>query len=152
MQTRRFHIQAGDIDGLVLDCISASLDGLRLGTTDISLIDGNQARDYAALFGESAKSFSFFPLLIQVLVTADSQMLSVATLSIGTNGPSFDNILSPTLLTGLTSTGRQSIFLPSPGSNIATYGSTVTAKVTIAGIGTLLSLQVSVIGAFQPAL
>lgn len=152
MQTRRFHIQAGDIDGLILDCLSATVDGLQLGTSTINLIDGDQAKNYSSLFGESNKLFSFFPLLIQVLVTADAQMISVSTLSIGTNSPNFDNILSPTLLTGLTSTGKQSVFLPSPGSSVATYGSTVTAKITSIGIGSLLSLQVSVIGVFQPAL
>lgn len=151
MDTRRIHVEAGDIDGLILDRIEGSVDGMAMGATRVGTINGNQAQAYGALFGERDKQFSFYPFIVYVLVTEASAVLAVPTLSLGTNGPSYDNILGNTQLPGLTTAGKVGIFLPAVGGNGASFGMAIYANVTSAGAGGSLMLRVSLVGVFQVA-
>lgn len=149
MTKRMFHLLAGDMAGVMIDVLSARVNGLVVGTTLLASINNNQLQ-YSRQFGEAQKQFNFYPLLAHILVTNDSAVTGVATLSIGTNASTFDNILGPTLLTGLSLTNKQSVFLPAAGANIVLFGTDINVNVTGAGLGTALQLAVSLLGVFQP--
>lgn len=150
MEKRNLQIVAGNIVGLVLDVVSGSINGLVSGAVNIATINGNQGMMYGAFFGEGDTQFNFKPLLIQVDVVSATGIISVPAISIGTNSPSYNNILAATTLTGLTMAGAHSIFLPTAGSMEAMYGEGIYANVTSVAVGTELTLAVDLIGAFQP--
>jgi len=150
MDTRTLHIGAGDIDGLVLDVISADINGLAGGPMLIGTINGVQSRNYSQFFGEGNVQFNFEPLMIQLEVQSATGVTLVPTVSIGTNAPNYNNILSALVLTGLSVAGAHTVMLPSPGGMEALYGQDIYANVTSVGLGTELTLSVDIIGTYQP--
>lgn len=150
MEKRNLHIVAGDVYGLVLDAISGTLNGLVSGAMYLATINGAQAATYSSFFGEPDTQFNFEPLMIQFEVASATAVISVPTVSIGTNSPTYNNILLAMALTGLTGAGSHTIVLPSPASMEALYGTDVYANVTGAGVDTELTIEVDVIGTYQP--
>jgi hypothetical protein len=146
MDRRLFHIGAGDIPGLVWDVLTTDLDGLALGSVLLATINGNQSNTYGALFSEQDTQFQFFPMFLHCYVRTAMLIVGVPTLSVGTNSPSYNDIIGATTLTGLSLAGRQSVYLPVAGGRTAAYGSDVYVNVTTAGIGTSLTLSASLIG------
>jgi hypothetical protein len=150
MKKRNLHIVAGEVCGLVLDAISGTVNGLVSGTMYLATIDGTQAEMYSSFFGEGDTQFNFEPLLIQFGVQSATGIISVPTVSVGTNSPTYNNILGAMALTGLTGAGSHTVVLPSPGSMEALYGTDIYANVTGAGVGTELTISVDLIGTYQP--
>lgn len=150
MEIRTLHIGAGDITGIVLDLITGNINGLVGGAVYLATINGGQAQNYSQYFQEPGTLFNFEPLLIQVEVESATGIISVPAISIGTNGPSYNNILSTMSLTGLTAAGTHTVVFPSPGSMEAMYGTDIYVNVTSVAVGTELTLSVDLIGTYQP--
>lgn len=149
MDRRLFHIGAGDISGFVMDLIGMNINALVSGATRLGVVNGDQATNYSRSFGEDDRQFNFYPFLIHISVDDASGIVQVPILSIGTNSPNFDNVLSATTLTGLSALRVQSVYLPNIGGAVVNYGGSVFANVTGVAIGTTLLLTVSVIGALS---
>lgn len=150
MKIRTLHIGAGDITGIVLDLITGNINGLIGGAMYIASINGAQSSNYSQFFQESDTQFNFEPLLIQIEVESATGIISVPAISIGTNGPNYNNILSTMSLTGLTAVGTHTVVFPSPGSMEALYGTDIYVNVTSVAVGTELTLSVDLIGTYQP--
>lgn len=150
MEVRTLHIGAGDITGLVLDVITADINGLVAGAMYIATINGTQAQTYSQFFGEPNTLFNFEPLLIQIEVESATGIISVPAISIGTNSPTYNNILTAMTLTGLSVAGAHTIVFPTAGSMEALYGTDIYVNVTSVGVGTELTLSVDLIGTYQP--
>lgn len=150
MDKRLFHIGAGDISGLVIDVITGALNGLVAGAAYFATINGMQSQNYSQFFGQSNTQFNFEPLLLQLEVASATGVVSVPTITIGTNAPNYNNILNTTPLTGLSTAGVRTITTPSPGSVRALYGEDIYVNVTSVGVGTELTLSIDLIGSFQP--
>lgn len=150
MKTRLFHIGAGDILGVVLDVITGNVNGLIAGAMYLATINGDQSQNYSRFFGEADTQFNFEPLLIQFEVESATGILSVPAISIGTNSPDYNNVLTAMTLTGLSVVGAHTVVFPSAGSMEAMYGTDIYVNVTSVGIGTELTLSVDLIGTYQP--
>lgn len=92
------------------------------------------------LFTIAMPTYDFFvPKTLSIIVTAATAITQSPTLSVGTNGTDYDNLLVQTPLTMLTSV--QQIFQVSPNvGNAIAAGSLVRTKISLAGIATALSL------------
>lgn len=150
MEKRNLQIVAGNISGLVLDVVSGMISALAMGAVYLATVNGAQADNYSAYFGEPDKRFNFEPFIIHIETEAAVGVVSAPAISIGTNAPNYNNILSTVTLSGLSAVGTHSLFLPSPGSMQAMYGQDIYVNITSAGIGTQLDLSVDLIGSFQP--
>ena len=143
---QNIHCQAGDVRGIVLDVLAVSVDATASGVTVLGILNGAQAA-YRAKFGQWNTSFDFRVFFVSLHVTAASGVLVVPTLSLGSNGTSYNDIMIGTALTGLSGAGKHSVFVPL-GSTTAPYGSTVACNVTTPATATALTLEVSLIGCF----
>lgn len=148
METQEIQIVKGNVTGIVLDVISGSINGLQMGAMYLATING--ATPYGQSFSQPDTHYNFEPLLIQIEVESATGIISVPAMSIGTNAPNYNNILTAMTLTGLSVAGAHTVVLPSPGSMEALYGTDIYANVTSAGVGTELTISVDLIGTFQP--
>lgn len=88
----------------------------------------------------------FVPTHAVFRCTVLTSFVSAATISIGTNAASFNNILAATLLTGLDGVG-ETFIVPLTGLCIAVAnGNQPTANVTIAASAGSMQVQVALVG------
>lgn len=88
----------------------------------------------------------FVPTGLYVTVTNTSGLSLVATVSVGTNSPNYNNICAAALLTGL-DTNNEILQLPLLGNlNSIAPGSAVYARVSIASTATTYDLNVAITG------
>lgn len=149
MDRRILHIGTGDINGIILDVLSATVDGLAGGTSRMTPNVNTALAEYSRAAGEPDSVFDFVPFFAHFEVIADSLVTLATTVSIGTNSPNWNNILAATVLTGLTTTGKQGVVLPALGYAKIANGDTANVKVTSVGLGVTLTLTANLFGAFQ---
>ena|SRR5438105_12245987 len=92
----------------------------------------------------------FFPLFVAIEATASSGILTVCACSVGSNSPTFDNILPITTLTGVIGVNTR-LLLPLTGTGLSTVApsTAVVLKVTTAATGGTQSVKVALLGFFD---
>lgn len=88
----------------------------------------------------------FVPMAIHIEPTTVTGLVSVSSLSIGTNSASYDNIVPITALTGLTSANIVLNLDPSLLSSSIATGTDIYVKITTVAVGTTYTLSISVLG------
>jgi len=138
---------------LVFMASVASADGVHIGgyLSKISVSGVNGKTQAATLIGTTEnQGRRFYPLFIMVEVTAANTIAVAATASVGTNASSYNNVLTASALTGLTSANASLAFVPtltaiasvSPGTGIF-------LNVTTGATATTCTLKASVLGYYE---
>jgi hypothetical protein len=99
------------------------------------------------VLGTTPSTSYLYPESVFVQLVAVSGALTLATFSVGTNSPNYDNILSSTLMTSLGLTLNKFIKIPlgASASTAIAAGSQVRANVTAIPVGTA-TIHVRVVG------
>lgn len=109
----------------------SGIDGTALGATSI---------------GTTAPVTRFVPLFVNLETTSTTGFVTVASISVGTNSTSFDNLLAITPMTGVIA-NNITIQLPVTALSSSVAASTgISVKVTTAAVATTYVLRASIIG------
>jgi len=89
----------------------------------------------------------FVPLYVVVELTAAAALTIVPTISVGTNGASYNNLLVATALTGISATNNV-VILAIPPSVITSVppGTPIKVNITIGATATTATVRVDVVG------
>ena len=90
--------------------------------------------------------FTFLPTLILLRVVAVSGFVSAATLSVGTNAATYNNIVPATATTGLNTVDQTWPILVVPLAPAVASGTGIRVNVTVASVATTLTADVWVLG------
>jgi len=94
---------------------------------------------------------NFYARVIRVVITSATAITVPATISIGTNSTSYNNILVATALTALTTVDTiLTIPLAAVSSLVASEGE-IYANVSVAALGTSISATIDIIGDYEGA-
>lgn len=88
----------------------------------------------------------FVPTSVMVYCSAATAITVAASISIGTNGATYDNLVAPGILSGLTAAGLFTIPVLTVGGTAATASTAVVLNITTAATGTSQTIEVDVIG------
>lgn len=89
----------------------------------------------------------FMPLQVIIECTAASAIVGAATISVGTNASSYNNLLAATALTGVTAANNMLGFnLPLVATSSVAANTAINVNVTIAATGTSQVARVDILG------
>lgn len=89
----------------------------------------------------------FMPLQVIIECTAASAIVGAATISVGTNASSYNNLLAATALTGVTAANNMLGFnLPLVATSSVAANTAINVNVTLAATGTSQVARVDVLG------
>lgn len=100
----------------------------------------------ATVIGTTDPKMRFVPLYVSAEPTGVSGLVTVSSLSVGTNSATFNNILVATALTGAITANflvNTPITALSPS---VVPGTSISVNITVGAVGTTYNLRVSVIG------
>lgn len=88
----------------------------------------------------------FVPTSVVVYCSAATAITVPASISIGTNGAAYDNMVAPSTLSALTAAGLFTVPVLTVGGTAATASTAVVLNITTAATGTSQTIEVDVIG------
>jgi hypothetical protein len=119
----------------------------------MSHLIGMIRRYTATMDGKTAGAVDLFttvkaihPLAIRTKLTVVSGLVSVCTLSIGTNAATYNNLILAVALTGLTTVGSYLQLTPVSPVLVIPAGTLVRANVTVVAVGTTYTLETALLG------
>lgn len=107
-----------------------NLSGTALTSIYLTTLNGGEAQS------------RFVPMYAQVITDTVSGLVSVATISLGTNATDYNNVVAASAMTGLTSAN---LFMPitiASGASSIAHGTDLYVKVTVAAVGTTYKFRV----------
>lgn len=121
--------------------------GRPLAVYSVTGIDGTVLNGTTTIFTTDSSSGRFYPISVVCECTSTSGFVVVASVSVGTNSSSFNNILAITALTG---TGAANTYLSTATGTTATgsiaAGTAVVLKVTTAATATTFVIKAVIAG------
>lgn len=123
--------------------------GKPLAVYSITGIDGTVLNGTTTIFTTDASSGRFYPVSIVCECTSTSGFVVVASVSVGTNSTSFNNILAITALTGASAANLYAVAAPTgiiAGGGSVAAGTAVVLKVTTAATATTYVIKAVIAG------
>lgn len=113
-----------------------TMDGKTTGTTTLFTTDNGTER--------------FYPIITIFEITNGSAILSVGTISVGTNSATYNNIQAAAALTGLTATNNIIMFNSALSAISSVAANTaVLSNITVGFTATTATLKVTIIGFYE---
>lgn len=142
----------GSLNGQVLACDSTTSSGFKYmyGMTGYYLNTFNAKNTGNTIFFTTPSSgFRFFPTHIIMSVLFATSISSGASISIGTNGSSYNNILANTSFSGLTTANNYQVVQLSGILNAIPVNTSGYLNVNTAAIGTSITMSCVIVGSWS---
>ena len=142
----------GSLNGQVLACDSTTTSGFKYmyGVTGYYLNTFNSKNLGNTIFFTTPSSgFRFFPTHIIMSVLFATSITVGASISIGTNGSSYNNILANTAFTGLTTANNYQVVQLSGVLNAIPANTSGYLNVNTASIGTSITMSCVIVGTWS---